>query len=237
MSHSIYSPSSAHRWSECPGSIELIKKCPPQASSPQAEDGTNAHALADLCFLTNKPASDWVTESHDLKFKVTPTMAKHVQGYVNYVQGLASDWLLRLIETKVSLPQCPEVYGTADAIIYKGNELHVIDFKYGKWQVSAKDNPQLMIYTLGALYYMRERFDEWVDEVKVFNHIYQPRAAKVVQVEQVDLDRLRDFEAYVLESVQLSKRDDPPLVDGEWCRFCPAELVCPRLNSIGRVLT
>jgi Protein of unknown function (DUF2800) len=178
MSHSIYSPSSAHRWSECPGSIELIKKCPPQASSPQAEEGTNTHSLAELCLLTGKPASDWVSNPDGLNFKVTPTMAKHVQGYVNYVNDLSSGALLRVIETKVSLPQCPEVYGTADAVIYKGNELHVIDFKYGKWQVNAKDNPQLMIYTLGALYYMRERFEDWVDEVKVFNHIYQPRAGR-----------------------------------------------------------
>ena len=45
----------------------------------------------------------------------------------------------------------PEGFGTADCILTQGNTLYVIDFKYGKGvPVSAKENPQMMLYALGA---------------------------------------------------------------------------------------
>lgn len=45
--HALLSPSSAHRWCNCPGSVALTKDLP-NVSSPYAEEGTRAHRLAEL---------------------------------------------------------------------------------------------------------------------------------------------------------------------------------------------
>lgn len=45
--HALLSPSSAHRWCSCPGSVALTKDLP-NVSSPYAEEGTRAHRLAEL---------------------------------------------------------------------------------------------------------------------------------------------------------------------------------------------
>ncbi len=42
-------------------------------------------------------------------------------------------------------------FGTADALIIANNTIEVIDLKYGKGvKVDAQNNPQLMLYGLGA---------------------------------------------------------------------------------------
>ena len=46
--HALYSPSSAHRWLECFGSVALTKYIP-DVMSPYALEGSAAHTLAKIC--------------------------------------------------------------------------------------------------------------------------------------------------------------------------------------------
>ena len=46
--HARLSPSAAIRWINCPGSIRLSDQVPPAGSSEYADEGTAAHALAEL---------------------------------------------------------------------------------------------------------------------------------------------------------------------------------------------
>jgi hypothetical protein len=62
--------------------------------------------------------------------------------------------------------------GTGDAVILRGDEIIVIDLKFGRGvEVSAIDNPQLMLYGLGAL----EKFGLLGDFKRVRMVISQPR--------------------------------------------------------------
>ena len=66
----------------------------------------------------------------------------------------------------------PEGFGTGDCLIVSDHSLHVIDFKYGQGiLVEAENNPQMMLYALGAL----NLFDGIYDMDKVSMSIYQPR--------------------------------------------------------------
>ena len=49
--HAKLSPSSAHRWSRCPGSVALEAKYPDN-SGPAALDGTRTHMLLEMCLVT-----------------------------------------------------------------------------------------------------------------------------------------------------------------------------------------
>ena len=52
--HSPYGGSQVYRYAACPGSVELIKRAPPQKDSVYAEEGTFAHKLAETCLLAGE---------------------------------------------------------------------------------------------------------------------------------------------------------------------------------------
>lgn len=79
MSHAKLSPSAAERWMTCPGSVVLSEGMP-QRTSEFAEEGTLAHALAEM-LLTKQPGT-----------MDTPVgMLDHVMVYVEHVRSLLGD--------------------------------------------------------------------------------------------------------------------------------------------------
>ena len=82
-------------------------------------------------------------------------MLTHTDTYLDYIRDVS----IKLpavpfveVEKRVDFSKyVPEGFGTADCIMIQGNTLFVIDFKYGKGvPVSAEENPQMMLYALGA---------------------------------------------------------------------------------------
>lgn len=82
-------------------------------------------------------------------------MLIHTDTYIDYIRDVS----IKLpatpfveVEKRVDFSDyVPEGFGTADCIMIQGNTLFVIDFKYGKGvPVSAEENPQMMLYALGA---------------------------------------------------------------------------------------
>lgn len=57
--HAKLSPSGAHRWMACAGSLALESKYP-DSSSDFAEEGTLAHALAAICLEGEHDAAFFV---------------------------------------------------------------------------------------------------------------------------------------------------------------------------------
>ncbi len=57
--HSRLSPSSAHRWMACAGSV-LLESRVPDSSSSFADEGTAAHELASLCLTSGKDATAYL---------------------------------------------------------------------------------------------------------------------------------------------------------------------------------
>ena len=65
------------------------------------------------------------------------------------LNGVVTFWIHILV---LLLTYVPEGFGTGDCVIVADKALHIIDFKYGQGVlVSAENNPQMMLYALGAL--------------------------------------------------------------------------------------
>ena len=75
--------------------------------------------------------------------------------YLDYITDLANSMAAKpfiAVEKRVDFSSfVPEGFGTADCVMIQGSDLYVTDYKHGKGvPVSAENNPQLMLYGLGA---------------------------------------------------------------------------------------
>lgn len=161
--HARLSPSGAHGWLNCAG----WESDP--TGSIYADEGTAAHLLATWCFEQARDASAFlgrVITVNGNDFEVDDEMAEAVQLYVDrvrqYAGSISPSGLYKQIHTLLVEQRVPIGHvtgedgaeGTSDAVILTadGAEIQVHDLKYGKGnRVDAEQNPQLMLYALGAL--------------------------------------------------------------------------------------
>lgn len=237
--HSTFSASSAERWIHCPGSIHMASLFPP-TTSPAAEEGTLAHELAALMIEgARRDALEAIEAKVNRFYEAHPdlrdsfaAMLRTLEPYIDYVtaayvNALAVDpAAVLLTEQRVDFSDTvPGGFGTSDVVIIGGGRVTVIDLKYGKGvPVSAKDNPQIRLYAIGAI----NAFDLVYDFDRVKMVIYQPRLDSVTE-EELSVDALRAWaDTTVKPAAEAAASDDPPYCPGEWCasHFCPGAGVC-----------
>lgn len=225
--HSIFGPSSAHRWLACSGSIKAEADMPRvPKESKFAHEGTCAHELAELCLSEDEYANVWIGKKLLINkdWVVAPDMADYIQMYIDYIRKIKG---VQEYEQHVSYSEwVSDGFGTADVIITKDDNLYVIDLKYGKGvPVYAENNPQGQLYALGAL---AER-SAFQDFKKIIIIIHQPRLDHISTWETTP-DKLYTFGEYARERAILCQETNPKRTAGEkQCQWCTAKPVCPEL--------
>lgn len=235
LKHSNVGASSCERWWNCPGSVALIETLPPQPESEYANEGSDAHELAEKCLRSGKDALDFLGGLGSHGFTWDEEMCEHVQVYLNTIRMDMELYDCKkedlVIEQRFHLKHIDEgAFGTADAVLRVFLKFAIVyDFKYGKGvAVNAEENKQEMYYGVGAA--LDGDFEEYVLV------IVQPRAHHkegpirrfTVSKEQLDI-----FAVELGQKIEKTREKDAPLCAGPWCRktFCAAMAVCPAVKK------
>ena len=235
--HALLSPSAAHRWMNCTAA-PLLEKDVEDKGSTFAEEGTLAHAycakkLKEFLGLAVDEEKAEIAQLNEQYHsgemdEYTDTYKTIVLEKFNAARAKTKDAQL-LVEVKLDFSHyVPDAFGTSDAIIIADGVMEVIDFKYGKGvKVSAVENPQMMIYALGA----------W----DLFNFEYDIRKVRMTIV-QPRIDNLSEFELDAADLINWAVDELQPKANeaytggkqkpGNWCQFCKVKANCKALSSM-----
>lgn len=257
--HSYWSASKFESLMLCPGKIVLEDGAPDNTNAYAAE-GTAAHQVLTWALQEDRPAAAYIGRQIHLDsrgkpcepadavytYAVDDDMAEHVQVCVDYVNDLRGDDGVLFADIRVNYSTYLEVaedtaWGTADVIIARGEELIVVDFKYGRGvEVDAERNPQMSLYGLGAL----QAYQGLVaDFERVRMAISQPRVKRAPSEWDCSVDELETWGRSTARSaVNTCRTARGTHGQGDWeatflrpaekaCKFCKAKATCPALRD------
>lgn len=217
----------------CPGApaaeARIIQRYPNlESSSPAAEEGSRAHALAEiLCKDRTLPKDgDQYDTWHDRE------MLRHAMDYRDYCYSFVNCFYTVMIEERFTMPAIHKnSYGTADFVAFDTSQrhCHVIDFKYGRGQfVEVKNNPQALQYAEGARQWIHDH--EGVEIQNFTIHIFQPRAKTGANINKWHVSRqsLATFVAEANKAARLTDNTPDVRIPGDkQCLWCAAQGECP----------
>lgn len=227
LGHALLSASSSHRWLNCPPSARLCEGYEDK-SSEYAQEGTDAHSLCEHK-LKSALGMESANPTEGLSF-YSEEMEQCACDYAAYVMELVAEAKrickdpAVLIEQRLDFSRfVQEGFGTGDCVIIADGTLYIVDYKHGKGvEVSAVDNPQMMLYALGAL----ELFDGIYDIDTVQMAIFQPRRDNVSVCVMAKDDLLSWADGELAEKAKLAYDGEGEFACGDWCRFCKAKAAC-----------
>lgn len=249
--HALFSPSAAHRWIECPGSMAWEGNIGDSESSVYADDGTASHTWAAMCLKSSQDAAYFIDTQctiNEVAYKMDEERADFVQVYLDHVRRLAMGGIL-FVEHWVDLSRWlgEGQGGTADAgiIVPRKKLVAAVDLKYGVGErIDAgylKDgkllpNHQLGLYGLGLVEDARLL---GVEPDSVLLVVIQPRLNHISEAEfsVADLEALGErakvasHYAYLAISGSPKDAEIQKLMhpDDKTCRWCRAKAECPKL--------
>lgn len=241
MTHARLSPSSAHRWMRCPGSVREEAKYPEDNSSPASIDGTHSHTLLEHCIkqgLINPITCVGMDmEDHEGKFRVDTDRAHRVKKVIDYIQsrvahfnGMCEVHAERKVSPEFRL-QRPDMDGTLDVCIVAGRILEIIDFKDGVSPVNCENNEQMIIYALSVV----SETGVTANDVQPFDSVTMTIAQPKLEYKglpyinsfTMSMDQLLNWVPEIAVAAAKTDQPEAPLVPGDTqCKWCKAKGNC-----------
>lgn len=230
--HALLGASGAHKWLHCTPSARLEETLP-DSTSEYAQEGSLAHEIGELKLRKafTDPMGPRTFTNRLKKLQANPLyqeeMLRHTDTYLDYVSGVVHGYKTLpyvAIEKKLDYGKyAPEGFGTGDCIVIGGSVMYVIDLKYGKGvPVSAFENPQMMLYALGALLEYSILYN--IEQIMMV--IVQPRLDSISEFVMSVSDLMYWATNTVMGAAEKAWKGEGEFVPGEHCRFCRANALC-----------
>lgn len=240
--HALLSASSAYRWLVCTAAPRFEEGLPDQTSE-YAEEGSLAHALAELKALkkfTIMSRQDYAARLDKIKkdARYSLEMDKTTDLYLEHLveQAMLYDSTPTVAaEVKVDFADyVPEGFGTCDCVMIGGDTLSITDYKHGKGvPVSADCNPQMRLYALGALKRYAPVFGDSIKRIRMT--IDQPRLDSY-STDTITVEELRAWGESIKPVAQKAFSGLGDFVPGEHCQFCRGRAQCRARAGVNSAL-
>ena len=231
-SHALLSPSSAHRWLNCPLAPRLEATLP-EKPSEYAKEGTIAHSVCEVSAKLHFKSIKKTEYNKVIKKLKTDTlwddeMLRTAETYVEHLSENAMHFEHEpyvAFEVRVDIADyLPDAFGKCDCIMFGGDTLIITDYKHGKGvPVSPEENPQLMLYALGALKLYKPLFGGAIKKVAIV--IDQPRLNSY-EMWTCATEELLAWGESIKPKAQAAFMGFGEYHAGDWCRFCRANGIC-----------
>ena len=232
--HAKLSASGSHIWLNCTPAIRMSEGIPDR-STVFTEEGTLAHRLAELQIrrlyglISESYYEDCLKLVKASQF-YTPELAGYVLAYTDWIEEIYNAVKAQSADHEILTEQrldfsawVPGGFGTGDVVIIADGVLTVIDLKYGKGvPVDAFQNPQLMLYGLGAY----DSFSLSNDISRIRMIVNQPRLDSISEYEISVEELLKWGEEVVKPKAEMAMKGEGEAHPGDWCRFCKCKATC-----------
>lgn len=244
-SHAKLSPSSAHRWRLCPGSVREEAKYPEQ-TGPAAIDGTRSHLLLEKCLIVGHSRLNMAFSFIDTRFEddnggftVDSDRANRVAMAIDYINNKIGEGKVTRVqsERRVDLKYLTgrdDLGGTIDVQIdYVDGSIEIIDYKDGMNAVPVDNNQQLIQYAIGVLSELGG--NDSVHTIRTT--IIQPKLALkgINPISSFDYntnDLMLLATTALIVDAKATDDINAPLIPGEsQCKYCRAKGSCSALST------
>jgi hypothetical protein len=231
MQHSnIVGGSTAKRVINCPGSVALVQKMPPQSSNKYADEGTLLHNVIADIVMTDNPPEHYLGAKYEDQVLTQELIDNKLKVAMAALDEIDPTKEMEIeAETRVGFGDLlPGVFGSTDLIGRIRNRAIVLDWKFGDGvAVEVEENPQLMFYAAAS---MRTEQAKWafegVDEIECVI-VQPPQVKRWVTTPK----RIAEFELQLVQAVKLAQKPDAELKTGDHCRWCAAKPICPQMTG------
>lgn len=231
--HSVFSPSASEMTMTCEESL-VINVLADDHQTYEAAEGTVAHGLGELWVKSGVRPDDqigFIEVVGGFDIEITEEMIGFVEDFYDWCMEAAEGaeyWASEQYVDISALTPIPDQGGTADFIAFRWQHLIIIDLKYGKDPVFARENKQLRVYALGVFFEWDWLYNFQTIEIR----ICQPRVAGGMTTWIIAREELLAFADEAKSAWRRSWQPRELLTrtpSAKGCRWCKARATCPAL--------